>query len=265
MAETGQDNEKSPYLLGSLNRGLAVLDCFTQRESWSLAELAQHLQQSKATLFRVLHTLEEFGYLDKDSATARYTLGLRCYALGSAAMRQEQLRWQALPPLQDLARETGETVYVGILYDGDAVCVQIVDGTQVVRMHSFVGKRSPAHASALGKVLLAQLPEADLAEFIAQHPLKRFTPTTIATPKALRSELARIRADGHALDREEMELGLRCIGVPITDHTGRITATLALSAPASRMDAARTEALLPRLKAAAQRISRMLGAPGIAA
>lgn len=261
----GARGGKDPYLLASLHRGLEVLDCFAEREAWTLTDLAAHLGQSKATIFRVLHTLEQFGYLAKDATTGRYGLGLRLHALGSAAMRHEQLRWQALPPLQDLAEATGETVHVGILHEGVVVTVQIVEGTHAVRMHSAVGKRSPAHASALGKVLLAHLPDAEVDAVIAAQGLARFTANTITTPEALRGALHRVRLDGIARDEEEIEPGLRCIAAPITDRSGRPTAALAISAPASRMDAARVAELIPRVKATAARISRMLGSPSMAA
>ena len=260
-----QDGTKDPYLLASLHRGLEVLDCFAARDSWSLADLAAHLGQNKATVFRVLHTLEQFGYLAKDAASGRYSLGLRLHALGAAAVRNEQLRWQALPPLQDLAESTGETVHVGILHDGVVVTVQIVEGTHAVRMHSTVGKRSPAHASALGKVLMAYLPDAEVDAVVAAHGLPRFTPNTITTPEALRERLHRVRLDGYARDEEEIEVGLRCLAAPITDHAGRPTAALAISAPASRMDPERVAALIPQVKATAHRISRMLGSPSMAA
>jgi IclR family acetate operon transcriptional repressor len=256
---------RDPYLLASLHRGLEVLDCFAEREAWSLSDLAAHLGQSKATVFRVLHTLEQFGYLAKDPATGRYALGLRLHALGSSAMRHEQLRWQALPPLQDLAHSTGETVHVGILHDGVVVTVQIVEGTHAVRMHSAVGKRSPAHASALGKVLLAYLPDAEVDAIVRERGLDRYTANTITDARALREALHRVRLDGFARDEEEIEIGLRCLAAPITDSTGRPTAALAISAPASRLDAAHAEALLPRVKSAAARISRMIGSPSAAA
>jgi IclR family KDG regulon transcriptional repressor len=252
---------RDPYLLGSLSKGLEVIDCFARQESWSLAELAARLDQSKATIFRILHTLEAFGYLLKDPATGRYTLGLRFHTLGSVAVRQEQLRWQALPPLQDLARETGETVHVGILYDGEAICVQAVDGTRLVRMHALVGKRTPAHASALGKVLLAHRPQREQDSFLHGRSLTRFTPHTITEPAAFRAALDRVRQDGWALDDEEMELGLRCLGAPITDHTGQPSACVAVSAPAARMEPARIAELVPLVRATANRISRMLGSP----
>ncbi len=252
---------RDPYLLGSLRKGLAVLDCFARQPSWSLAELAQALGQSKPTLFRILHTLEEAGYVEKNAATARYSLGLRLHSLGSATVRQEQLRWQTLAPLQDLARETGETVHVGVLHDGEVICVQAVDGTRLVRMHAFVGKRTPAHASALGKVLLAHLPESAVEEILASRRLAAFTPRTITTTKRLHEELRQIRERGWALDDEEMETGLRCLGAPITDHAGRVSASLAVSAPASRMDPARIAELEVLVRATALRISRMLGSP----
>lgn len=255
------DAARDPYLLGSLRKGLEVIDCFARQQTWSLAELASALGQTKPTVFRILHTLEEFGYLAKDPVTGRYALGLRFHTLGSAAVRQEQLRWQALPPLQDLARDTGETVHVGILYDNEAICVQAVDGTRLVRMHAFVGKRTPAHASALGKMLLAHQPDGQIDTLIANRGLPRFTRNTICDAAALHRVLRRVRAQGWALDDEEMELGLRCLGAPITDHTGRACASVAVSAPASRMDKPRIDELLPLVKATASRISRMLGSP----
>lgn len=265
MTQPAQDGAKDPYLLASLHRGLEVLDCFATQHSWSLADLAAHLGQSKATVFRVLHTLEQFGYLAKDPATGRHVPGLRLHALGSAAVRHEQLRWQALPPLQDLAESTGETVHVGILHDGSVVTVQIVDGTHAVRMHSSVGKRSPVHASALGKVLMAYLPDAEVDSVIAAQGMPRFTERTLVTSEALREALHRVRLRGYARDEEEIEEGLSCLAAPITDHAGRPTAALAISAPASRMDPERVAALVPQVKATALRISRMLGSPSTAA
>ncbi len=255
---------KDPYHLASLHRGLEVIGCFARRPSWSLAELAVELGQNKATLFRVLHTLEGAGFLAKD-ATGRHVPGLALHALGNAAVRQEQLRWQSLPPIQALAEETGETVHVGILHEGEVVTVQVVEGTHAVRMHSRVGKRSPAHASALGKLLMAYLPDAEVEAIIARHGLPAFTPATITTPEALRDALHRIRHQGWAPDEEEIEPGLRCLAAPITDQSGRPSAALGISAPASRMDAARRAAVLPRVRAAALQVSRMLGSPTAAA
>ena len=253
--------DRDPYLIGSLRKGLEVIDCFAERESWSLTELSGHLGLNKATAFRILHTLQGSGYLTKDEESGRYRLGMRFYSLGKTAVRHEQLKWQALPPLMTLAETTGETVYVGILYEGDAVCVQIVDGTELVRMHSFVGKRSPAHASALGKVLLAYMPDTEVDEYVATYGLHGLTDNTITDAAWFREELRTIREQGYALDNEEMAMGLRCIGVPVTDHSGRPFAKVSLSAPTDRMTGDRVAALVPQVKDAALDISRMLGSP----
>lgn len=252
---------RDPYMLGSLRKGLEVLDCFARQESWSLAELCAELGQSKPTVFRILHTLEESGYLVKDVATVRYAPGLRLHSLGGAAMRQKQLCWQSMAPLQDLARETGETVHVGILHEAEAVCVQAVEGTRLVRMHALVGKRTPAHASALGKVLLAHRSEAELRRLFEGRALSCFTPHTITSLPALLAVLRQVRAQGYALDEEEMELGLRCLGAPIFGHGGFACASLAVSAPAARMDPLRLKELIPLLRTTAKRISSVLGAP----
>jgi IclR family acetate operon transcriptional repressor len=258
--EALEPRSQNPYQIGALRNGLEVIDRFAERETWSLAELAQALNKSKPTIFRILQTLQEFGYVAKDTATQRYFAGMRFHSLGAAAIRQETLRWQALAPLQDLARDTGETVHVGILYDGETICVQAVDGTRQVRMHAFVGKRTPAHASALGKVLLAQLPGEALDSFLAKRKLPRFTTKTIADAAALRAALRDIRSRGWALDDEEMEPGLRCLGAPIPGPEDACTAAVAISAPRDRMDPTRIAELAPLVASTGQRIGRMLAA-----
>lgn len=248
-------------MLGSLRKGLEVIDCFARQETWSLAELAGTLQQSKPTIFRILHTLDSAGYVEKNQRTGRYALGPRFRTLGSTATRHEQLRWQSLAPLQDLATATGETAHVAVLYGSEAVCVQVAEGTRLVRMRASVGKRTPAHASALGKVLLAALPDEQVAAIVGRRALPRFTARTIGDPARLEAELTLVRARGFALDDEEMEDGLRCLGVPVIDEAGRVVAALALSAPAARIGDAQIAHLLPTLRAAAARIARMLTPP----
>lgn len=255
--------DKQPYLINALRNGLDVIDCFARKPTWTLSELGAELSLNKPTLFRVLYTLEHAGYVTKDEDSMRYRLGMRLYSLGGVALQYEQLRWQALAPLTELARLTGETVYVGILYDGDAVCVQLVDGTHVVRMHSFIGKRSPAHASTLGKVLLAYQPDQAVEAYAGQYGLKSFTPNTMSTLPQLREELQRIRAQGYGIDNEEMEIGLRCVGAPITHPSGAPFATVAISGPSTRMTLERIESLVPALKSTALQISRMLSSPGL--
>jgi DNA-binding IclR family transcriptional regulator len=212
----------------------------------------------KSTVFRIVSTLEAATYLEKRPTTGRYRAGPKLRRLEHVLLRAEPLRWSALPPLQDLARETGETVHAGILYEGDCVTVQIVEGVHSVRMHSAVGRRAPAHGSAMGKILLAHLREAELAEFIERFGLRMLTPRTVTDPGRLRRQLGEARRRGWAVDDEELEPGLRCVAVPIGEPGRRPVAALSISGPASRLSASRDEQIAPVLQQTARRIAGML-------
>jgi DNA-binding IclR family transcriptional regulator len=255
---------RKPYSIAALRASLNVLDQFGQRETWGLSDLTQEVGQSKTRVFRILNTFEECGYLVREQGSGSYRLGPRLSALSTGSVKFEQLRWRAIPPLQTLAESTGETVHVGILYGGQVVTVQLVEGRHEIRMHSTVGKRSPAHASSLGKVLLAYYPEPEIDEFLRTAQLTALTPNTVVDPIAFKRHLLEIRSTGYALDNEELELGLRCVAAPITDHTGLVVASVSVSAPAIRLGPEAALNLVPKVKETGRAISRMLGSPSLA-
>lgn len=254
---------RKSYSIAALRASLAVLDRFAQKDMWSLSDLTHEVGQSKTRVFRILSTFEECGYVVRDGAGG-YKPGPRLAALGAGSLRFEQLRWRAVPPLQALAETTGETAHVGILHGAQVVTVQLAEGRHEVRMHSRVGKRSPAHASSLGKVLLAYFPEPEIDAFLRSAELKPMTPNTIVDPAVLRRHLREIRAAGYAVDNEELELGLRCVAAPITDHTGLVVASVSISAPTTRMSLEQATAAAQTVKDAGRAISRMLGSPSLA-
>jgi IclR family acetate operon transcriptional repressor len=255
---------RKSYSIAALRASLDVLDRFTRQEAWGLSDLTHEVGQSKTRVFRILNTFEECGYVVRDPAAGTYKLGPRLAALSNGAVQFEQLRWRAVPPLQALAESTGETAHVGILHGTQVVTVQLVDGRHDVRMHGTLGKRSPAHASSLGKVLLAYFPEPEIDEFLRACDLKPVTPHTVVDPAEFRRHLREIRALGYALDNEELELGLRCVAAPITDHTGRVVASVSVSAPTTRLGTADVATLAPKVKDAGRAISRLLGSPMLA-
>jgi DNA-binding IclR family transcriptional regulator len=255
-------NPRQPpdYSIAALSAALDVLDRFGKREAWSLGALTQEVGQAKTRVFRILNTFEGCGYVQRDES-GDYRLGPRAAALGLASVKYEQLRWRAIPPLQALAEQTGETAHVGILFGSDVVTVQLVEGTHDVRVHAAVGKRSPAHSSSLGKVLLAFYPEPEIDAYLRSAELKAMTPHTIVDPARLKQHLLEVREAGYALDNEERELGLRCIAAPITDHLGLVTASVSISAPTTRLGPGQTQELVPKVKECARMISRLLGSP----
>jgi IclR family acetate operon transcriptional repressor len=255
---------RKSYSIAALRASLDVLDRFTEQESWGLSDLTQEVGQSKTRVFRILNTFEECGYLVREQGSGSYRLGPRLSALSNGSVKFEQLRWRAIPPLQTLAESTGETVHVGILYGAEVVTVQLVEGRHEIRMHSTVGKRSPAHASSLGKVLLAYFPEPEIDEFLRTAELTAMTPNTVTDPIEFKRILLDIRSTGFALDNEELELGLRCVAAPITDHTGLVVASVSVSAPAIRLSEEAALELVPKVKETGRVISRMLGSPTLA-
>jgi DNA-binding IclR family transcriptional regulator len=255
---------RNSYSIAALRASLAVLDRFAQKDVWNLSDLTHEVGQSKTRVFRILSTFEECGYVVRDGAGG-YKVGPRLAALSAGSLRFEQLRWRAVPPLQALAEATGETAHVGILHGPQVVTVQLAEGRHEVRMHSRVGKRSPAHASSLGKVLLAYFPEPEIDEFLRTVELTPLTTNTIVDPSVLRRHLAEIRTAGYAVDNEELELGLRCVAAPITDHTGLVVAAVSISAPTTRMSLEQAKAMAQTVKGAGRAISRMLGSPSLAA
>ncbi len=256
MRDTENRGERDPYLLESLRKGLAAIDAFARRGSWSLAELTLELGQTKPTVFRILHTLEDAGFVRRQ-ADGRYLPGPRLEQLGAATARQETLRWQALAPLQDLAATTGETAHVSVLHEGESVCVQAVEGPRMLRMRALVGRRTPAHASALGKALLAQISPREVDAILAMRGLAKLTPRTIVSRRGLHAALAEVRVRGFAMDDEEIETGLRCVAAPIP--LGSMVAAVGVSASAERMAPGRVPVVAAAVRATASRIAELLG------
>jgi DNA-binding IclR family transcriptional regulator len=226
-----------------------------------IAEVARHLRVHKSSASRLAATLAAAGYLEPAGEPGRYRLAGKIAALGELAAADTGLRDAALPPLQDLVGRLGETGHLGVLAGTEAVTVEVVDGWHTVRMHSWVGKRSPAHCSSMGKALLAGLsPE----EFAARYPTDRLesrTPNTITSRDALQHCLAEVRARGYAEDREELEAGLRCVAAPIFDRTGTVVASISLSGPASRINDETLPGIATEVHRTAAQISTRLGAP----
>jgi len=249
-------------LIGSLLHGLEILDMYERdRPEIGIGEMAQQLGLHRSTTSRLAATLAVAGYLESAGEPGRYRLSGRLAALGELAAAAGDLRRAALPYLQGLVRELGETGHLGVLEGTEAVTIEVVDGWQTVRMHSWVGKRSPAHCSSMGKALLAGL---SAAEFAARYPGRRLaarTDRTITDTRELTTHLAEVRNHGYAVDRQELEPHLCCVAGPVFDRTGTVVASISVSGPDSRIDDTTTAAIAAAVCRTAGEISARLGAP----
>ncbi|HET7340854.1 MAG TPA: IclR family transcriptional regulator [Methylomirabilota bacterium] len=247
-----------PQAARALGRALGVLDCFGERDEWTFMELCRAAALHKSTAFRVLAALERAGYVERARASGRYRAGPGFLRVERRLQRCEPVRWLALAPLEDLARATGETAHAGVLYRNESITVQVADGPHAVRTHTPVGKRAAAHASALGKALLAYFDEAELDEFIATFGLPAFTPRTLTDPAVFKASLRAARAQGYAVDDGELEDGLRCLGVAVPEPAARPFVAISVSGPRARLAPARDAETAAALTATAATIAKTL-------
>jgi DNA-binding IclR family transcriptional regulator len=251
---------KSPYQIQVLDRALAVLELLSQDgPDLALAEVSERLKLHKSTAHRLIMVLERYKLIEKNSVSGRYRLGLKLFELGTKAVSQLDLRERAHPYLERVVIESGETVHLCILDDGEVVYVDKVEPARSVRMASTVGTRNPAYCTAVGKAMLAHLPPAQVEAIVRKHGLRPLTKNTITSLAELRAELAKIRARGYAIDDEEIEDGVRCVGCVVQGPAGEPFAAISVSGPTFRVTQEKVPALAQPVVAAAKELSAQLG------
>jgi DNA-binding IclR family transcriptional regulator len=243
-----------------LDRALAILDVLSASgPDLPLAEIAEKLGLHKSTAHRLIMVLERQNLIERNSASGRYRLGLKLFELGTKAVSRLDLRDRARPMLERLVVETGETVHLCILDDTEVVYLDKIEPERPVRMACVVGRRNPAYCTAVGKSILAHLPDSQVEEIARKRELKAMTANTITSLPELKAELAVIRRRGYAIDDEEIEDGLRCVGCAVRDYSGQAVAAISVSGPAFRVTPQKVTALSQLLTAAAARLSAELG------
>jgi len=249
------------YRIQAIERAVAILNAFSADDhELGVTEIAERLDLHKSTVHRFMVNLDAAGMVERNPRTGRYRLGMRIFELGGLVKQRMNLWDEALPFLESLVRDTGETGHLAVLDGGEAIYIERVEARRALRVPSAIGRGYPAHATNLGKVLLSDLESERLAEVVRERGLAAYTPHTIVDPDALDLELSRIRERGYAVDNEEYDEGLRCIGAPVRDHTGRVVAALGIGGPVTRITPARVESLSTLVMAAAAGLSRRLGA-----
>lgn len=247
------------YHINSLQRGLSLLNLFAGVESTlNFAQIAGMSGLPSSTLHRFLVNLRSAGYLSCDEG-GNYRLGVSCVFLGQAAIGSLDVRLMSRPFLQELNRRTRETIHLTVRDGVSAVYVEKIDSPEQLGIHSRIGALVPLHCTAVGKVLVAFLPEAERAAILEHLELKRCTVNTVGSLQELQAELLRVRKNGYALDLEEHEPHVRCVAAPIWDHAGAIHASLSVTGPAVRMTMARLRELAPLIQEAGLAISKELG------
>lgn len=239
-----------------LHKTLDVLEALrTAPAGLSLAALTTQLKMPKATVFRILATLESRAYLDR-SPSGAYRIGRKLAGADAEGVPdQAAIIRTARPEMEKLLERCKETLNLGVLDGGEVLVVETLESPQAVRMSSKIGNRRHPHSTALGKVLLAQLPDKEALRIVKALGMPAFTSRTITLPAELVVELERVRAQGWAMDNRENESDGRCVAAPVFGPGRKVVAALSISGPLPRMTVASARAILPDLLETTRRIS----------
>jgi IclR family transcriptional regulator, pca regulon regulatory protein len=255
---------REPRYSQSLERGLAILSCFTpKRPVLGIADIADELGMSRSTTHRYVITLVALGYLEQ-GASRKYRLGLRVTNLGMSALNSTGLREHAHPYLEELRQRTSYTTSLAVLDGSEIVYVDRARsfrrGQGRIDLDLHPGSRLPAYATAMGKILLAYLPEAEQRELLSSMKLTKRGPNTITSKKVLRDELDEIREGGFAVNDEELAPDMSAIAAPVRNEAREVVAAINVSAPSPVISLEEmVDALSPHLLSTADRISARLG------
>lgn len=249
IAETPVDGYKP---VKSADRTLEILERLADAEERpTLAELAAELDIPKSSLHAILRTMQHRRWVEADASGHRFGLGVRAVEVGASYVDTDDTVIRMESVLDSLSEELGETVHLGRLDGGDIVYLSKRESRHLLRLYSAIGRRLPAHATALGKAILSTL-EGAVVESLLQPPLERLTSSTITDLDELHEELGRTRERRYAIDREENTEGIRCYAVPVPSGQP-IADAISLSVPVFRLDDEREEHMVATLLAAAER------------
>lgn len=224
------------YRIQVIDRAAQVLDCFTfDQTEISVSEIATRTGLHKSTAHRILMALEYNDLIRQNQETGDYFLGMKLFKLGNQAAARINMREIAKPYLLRLMEETKESVHLAILDDSQVLYLEKVEGPHALRMPSRVGRRIPTSCTSLGKAMLSCLDEQDARRILRAQQTRAYTPNTITNCDKLLLELNKIRKRGYAIDDEEIELGLRCVGAPIRDHSGEMAGAISVAGPSARL------------------------------
>jgi len=258
VADDSAAAASDPNFMLSLARGLQVLQAFSdQRRSLTIAQLSHRTGIPRASVRRCLHTLMALGYAEADGNN--FSLKPKVLSLGYSYLSSTPLTVSAHPYLNQISRSLNESCSLAVLQDDEVLYVGRSAASRIMSVSLTTGSRLPAYCTALGRMLLAHLPEPELDAYLERVPLKAMTERTVVNPARLREILDGIRADGYAIVEEELEIGLRSIAVPVRGASGNVLAALNIGAHAARVSKRKMkDEFLPALLQGAQDLSILL-------
>lgn len=252
--------EDNKYTIHSVEKACDLLMAFgSSTEELGVSELSRMLEIGKSTVWKLLNTFENKGFLVQNPISEKYSLSVQFYQVACQYYNQVSINKVVESFMEKLSRKYGETIHFAVRDGDEIVYVVKLDGTFNINICSRVGRRSPIHVPSVGKVILANLEREQIMDILNRVKLYAYTPKTIVTKEALLAELAQIRNQGYAIDDEGYELGIRCAGVPIKNIAGNILGGLSMSGTTARMTDELISEMVADLKQTALEIARHIG------
>ncbi|KAA0676839.1 IclR family transcriptional regulator [Azospirillum brasilense] len=254
------DRAAKGNLVQSLSRALSIMTILGQSDSpMSLTAVAEAAHLSPSTAHRLLTTLQEERYVRFDQGKRGWAVGVQAYMTGTGFLRTRSLLDVARPRMRRLMEETSEVVNLAVEENGEAIYLHRVGGPRVAQAALPVTDRTLLHCSAVGKALLAGMPDTRVQSIVTQRGMRQFTRTTVSSIPALHRELILTRDRGYAVDQEERVSGLHCVAAAIYDEQARVIGALSLSSTNRRLDDARVVAFGEMVKRTAAAVTAEIG------
>ena len=250
------DNTKAK----TVEKALVIIEYLLKNEEAKrVTDIAKDLKINTSTVQRIVNTLHGENYLHQEPSSRKYKLGLKFLEISKNVLNKIDLKRIADPYLRELRDQTGETVHLMVLVNSMGIYIDVVESQQRSRVVSSIGTPEDLYYSAVGKALLAFLPEKKVESIIKIRGLKARTPNTINDFLTLKQNLLKIKKCGYSIDNEEGEIGTKCVGAPIFNHNAEIIASISIAAPCHRMTKKKINNMVSLVIYTAKKISNELG------
>jgi len=263
MKEVAQSVGEPPKERGgiqSLERAFSILEEVARnREGINVADLSKSVGLHNSTTFHLVKTMAQLGYISQVRDSKRYRIGSKLFTLAAGALEENSFLAVATPVLETLTGETGEAAHFAIRSGNSIVVIARTAGSGLLQMVDRSGGQRPAHATALGKVLLSALNDAQVRQFLGPRSLPRYTPKTIVEREVLLREIEAVRKTGIGYDDGEFDEEIRCVAVPVFDFAGRVAGAVGISGAVWRLSLQSLQAKADQVREAARLISSQLG------
>ena len=242
-----------------IDRALTIVEQLATSEvGLSTTELSRRTDLPKSTVFRILDTLCKSHYVEKNEQTSLYALGYKTVEIASIYLNKIELKTEAVPIMRDLASTFSAIAYLGVLEKKEVMYLEKIEPTNNIRLYYQIGKREPLYCTALGKVLMSQIPPQEFERLGKQLDFVKHTSKTISTFDELKREVELARVNGYAIDHGEHVENSYCVAVPIYDYTGKVIAAMSISKN-ELFKIYKLETILSKMLEASELLSRRMG------